>query len=136
MILSKNAILKEIKNGSLKIEPDFIVKEASIKTHLSGLFGETTNAMEPLDKFVLKPKNFILAKAKEIITLPPSIAAFYDGWVGVATKGLFTHGSSMFMNPGEVNHITLELFNASDNEIVLEKDMRVGQYIFMRVEGV
>lgn len=136
MILSKNAILKEIEKGDLKIEPDFIIKEASVKTHLSGMFGEITDSIESLDKFVLKPKGFILAKAKEIITLPPSIAAFYDGWVGVATKGLFTHGSSMFMNPGEVNHITLELFNASDKEIVLEKDMRVGQYIFMRIEGV
>ena len=134
MILSNTAIKTEISKGSIAIVPDPIIKEASVKAHLSGLFGETIDKFEQLDSYVLKPKAFILAKSKETLTLPTNIAAFYDGYVGVATKGLFTHGSSMFIDPGGTWQITLEIFNASNSEIILEKDMRVGQYIFMRVE--
>ena len=130
MILSQTSLQARIKIGDLKIEPNTqtIFKAASVKAHLSGLFGKTT------DSYVLKPKGFILAKVRETVTLPEDVAAFYDGYVGVATKGLFTHGSSMFIDPGETSNITLEMFNASDCEIELTKDMRVGQYIFMKVD--
>ncbi|MBD3280944.1 hypothetical protein GF389_05490 [Candidatus Dojkabacteria bacterium] len=134
MILSKNGIEKEIGKGNLSIEPNPIIKEASVKVHLSNLYGKNMEKFEEIDSYVLKPKGFILAKAKEILTLPDDIAAFYDGYIGVATKGLLTHGSSMFIDPGGKWQITLEIFNASEKDIVLKNGMRVGQYIFMRIE--
>jgi deoxycytidine triphosphate deaminase len=133
MVLSKKVILEEIEKGKLVVEPRYDIKEASIKAHLSGEFCALFGEFSFQDKYILKSKGFVLAKVREVITLPTDIAAFYDGYVEIAKKGLFTHGSSSFMDPGEKSQITLEMFNASDNEIVLEKDMRIGQFIFVKL---
>ncbi len=134
MILSKKTIESLITENALVIQPSYEIKTSSVKAFLSGMFGKNKEDFKQSDIYTLQPKEFVLAKAKEVITLPDNISAFYDGYVGVATLGLFTHGSSMYIDPGETSQITLELFNASDTPIVLKKDMRVGQYIFFKVE--
>jgi dCTP deaminase len=133
MLLSKSSIERLLSDKVLLITPSYEIKAASVKAYLSGLFGNDKDSLVQADTYTLKPKGFVLAKAREVLTLPKNIAAFYDGFVGVASLGLFTHGSSMFIDPGETSQITLELFNASDKPIELRKDMRVGQYIFFQV---
>jgi dCTP deaminase len=134
MILSRETIERLLDENILVIKPLYEIKSASVKAFLSGLFGKDTENFKQLDTYILQPKEFVLARAKETITLPDNVAAFYDGYIGVASQGLFTHGSSAYIDPGETSQVTLELFNASDKPIELKKDMRVGQYIFFRVE--
>lgn len=134
MVISKKVLQTLISDSKLVITPEPIFKEASIKAHLSGEFSIDLINFEMKDSVIINPKQFILAKVRESITLPPDVCAIYDGYVGVATKGLFTHGSSQFIDPGETSKITLEIFNASENPIELKKDMRIGQYIFMKVD--
>lgn len=134
MILSRDTIQKEIDKKTLVIIPEPVIKEASIKIHLSGEFGVTRGNYDSLESYTLKPKGFILAKSREKITMPLDIAGLYDGYIGVSAQGLLTHCCSMFLDPGFDGHVTLEIFNASDKEFILEKGMRVGHVVFMRVE--
>ncbi len=123
MILSGKAIQKLIDSGILRVEPEVIINEASIKLHLSDLLGTYT----------LKPKEFIVTKTKERITMPKDYAGLYDGYTHLARKGVMTHMGSMFVQPGSDGQMTLEIFNASDTQVLLEPEMRVGQLIIIKV---
>ena len=133
MIISGDAILKLIENQTLTINPKPVIKEASIKVHLADQFGTSKNSLEQMSNVILPPKGLIIGKTRESITLPNNIAGLYDGYIGMATQGIFTHVSSMFIDPEFNGHITLEIFNASDNPVELIKDMRVGHVIFFQV---
>ena len=121
MILSSQEIKTLIKRGEILITPYPEIKETSIKIHLS-------------EKIVLKPKAFILSVTKEKIKLSPNIVGFYDGYAQLARKGVTTHLGSMFVDSDTNEHLTLEIFNFSDKEIVLEKESRCGQLILMEVK--
>ncbi|MFA5828424.1 MAG: hypothetical protein WC841_03670 [Candidatus Shapirobacteria bacterium] len=121
MILSGNQINKLLDSGELKIQPTPQVKEASIKIH----FSET---------FVLKPKEFRITNSKEKVSLPAHIAGFYDGCAKISKQGMMTHLGSMFIDPGFEGTITLEMFNASDNEISINENDRAGHIVFMEVK--
>lgn len=133
MILSGAAIKQLLEKNELQITPTPIVKEASIKIHLAGQFGKTRDTLAISDKHVLPPKGFIVGKSKESITLPNNIAGLYDGYIGIATQGVFTHVSSTLIDPNFSGQITLEIYNASDTPVELTKDMRVGHVIFLQV---
>jgi deoxycytidine triphosphate deaminase len=121
MILTKIHIQNLIDTKQLRIEPKPEIKESSIKIHIS-------------DTYALKPHEFILAKTLENILMPKHIAALYDGYTHMARKGVMTHLGSMFVEPESDGQLTLEIYNASSQEVVLEKGMRVGQLILLEVK--
>lgn len=134
MILSGQSIQKLLDKGSLKIKPEGIVTEASIKMHLSNQFAKIDKSFVTQEMYRLKPKEFVLALTKEKITMPKNYAGLYDGYTHLARKGVITHLGSMLVPPGAECHITLEIFNTSDNEVLLESDMRVGQLVILQVK--
>lgn len=134
MILSENAILRLISQKIITIEPNPEVKDSSIFMHLSSKIVKKDGAFATHTTYTLKPKEFTLALTKERIKIPKNYAAFYDGNTHLARKGIITHMGSMFVHPNVNCQITLEIFNASDNEIILEEGMRVGQLIILEVK--
>ena len=54
MILGKDSIQKEIDSGRLVIQPEYIIKAASVKAHLSGIFGEDESVLSKLTSDELK----------------------------------------------------------------------------------
>ncbi|MCK9212760.1 MAG: hypothetical protein M0P61_18180 [Ignavibacteriaceae bacterium] len=133
MILSGKSIQKLLDDGVIKIEPEPSLKEASIKIHLSSKFSEIGRDFEDLKEFTLKPKEFILALSKEQITLSDKYAGLYDGYTYLAQKGLTSHMGSMFIDPGSNLQITLEIYNASNNDIILREGDRIGQLVIVEV---
>lgn len=135
MILSGLSIQKLLDDKIISISPDPIIKEASVKIHLSNQFSLIRKEYESQESFVLKPKEFVLVLSKETISLPSNYAALYDGYTQLARRGIITHLGSMLVDPGTNGQITLEIFNASDQEQVLEAGMRVGHLMILEVKG-
>lgn len=121
MILSGASIQKLLKSGELTIVPEPIIKEASVKLHID-------------KKITIQAKEFVIAQTKEKITLPVMLAGLYDGYTHLSRKGIITHMGSMFVDPGSDSHITLEIFNASDNEVTIEANERVGHLVLLEVK--
>lgn len=121
MILSAERIKLLINKGVLSITPGSEIKEASIKIHFS-------------EKLMLKPKSFLVSKTLEKIALSSGIVGLYDGYAKLSQKGVMTHLGSMFCDSDTNGQLSLEIFNASDKEIILEKGDRCGQLILMEVK--
>lgn len=134
MILSGKTIEQYIQEKKIVVDPAPIIKEASIKIHLSNQFSQAEGDFETRLEYILEPKEFILGRSKEKITLPENIAGLYDGYTHLARRGIITHLSSMFVDPGTDGYITFEIFNASDQEVLLEAGMRVGHLVFLEVK--
>lgn len=133
MILSKDSIQKLLDDKHLKVIPAPSLKEASIKMHLSSRFAQVGHDFTNHMTYTLKPKEFVLALTKEKITMPLDYAGLYDGYTHLSRKGIITHMGSMFVDPGSDCHITLEIFNASDHEIILKEGIRVGHLIIIQM---
>ena len=134
MILSGKTIERYIQEKKITIDPEPIIKESSIKIHLSDQFAQVDEGFETRESYIIEPKEFILGRSKEKVTLPSDIAGLYDGYTHLSRKGIMTHLSSMFVDPGTDGYITFEIFNASDREVMLEAGMRVGHLIFLEVK--
>lgn len=133
MILSNKTLEELIAQKIITFQPEALIKEASIKIHLSSLFAKIGAEFNQQDSYILKPKEFILAQSKETISLPLEYAGLYDGYTHLSRKGIITHMGSMFIDPGTDSYITLEIFNASDKDVELEAGMRVGHVVILEV---
>lgn len=134
MVLSQRRIQELLDTGEIKITPEVIMNDASIKIHISTSFAKPGKEFAKYNSYILKPKEFILALSKEKITLSENYAGLYDGYTHLARRGIITHLGSMFVDPKTDNQITLEIFNASDQEISLKKGMRVGHLVLLAVD--
>lgn len=92
---------------------------------------------EPIHEYgcYLGPGEFCLATTAETITLPVGIVGYVEGRSSIGRMGLFVQNAG-FIDPGFSGQITLELFNASPNTILLEPGLRICQIVFMRTDGV
>lgn len=85
------------------------------------------------DRFRLLPGQFVLATTQEYVKLPDNITAFVEGRSSIGRIGLFIQNAG-WVDPGFEGQITLELFNASQNVIILQKGIRVGQLVFAKMD--
>ncbi len=92
---------------------------------------------EPIHEYgcFLCPGQFCLATTEERITLPEGLVGYVEGRSSIGRMGLFVQNAG-FIDPGFEGQITLELFNASQNTILLEPGVRICQIVFMHAEGV
>ncbi|KKR68386.1 MAG: Deoxycytidine triphosphate deaminase [Microgenomates group bacterium GW2011_GWA2_40_6] len=124
MILSGKTIKKLLDDKIIVVSPPAEVKEASIKIHFSDSFGKNRNELKPIKEYILKPKEFVVCLTKENITLPDNYAGLYDTHISLSSVGVITHMGSMLIEPGFSGQILLEIFNASDTDVILNKDAR------------
>ncbi len=66
--------------------------------------------------------------------MPDDHAGLYDGSTTLARVGITSHMGSMFISPGSVGNLTLEIFNASDVPFVLKSRMRIGQLLVLTLD--
>jgi dCTP deaminase len=153
MILTKEAILREIKNKRIKIYP-FNRKNigpASIDLTLDSRFhvfkqsyavtlSENTSAESLCNKKTLKsvtlnPGDFVLGRTREKITLPDDICGFLSGRSKFARVGLTIDVTAFFIQPGVSNRQVFEIKNLSGHKIILKPGSRIAQLILERTEG-
>lgn len=87
--------------------------------------------------FPLKPKGFVLAWSAETVHLPKKskIAARVEGKSSLARLGISIHVTAPTIHAGFRGEIQLEMFNFSENTVVLDPGMWVCQLIFEQTYG-
>lgn len=80
-------------------------------------------------EYILMPGEFLLASTLETVTIPSSLAGRVCGKSGLARNGLTVEAAGL-IDPGFQGTITLEVFNYSDEQILLRKGMRIAQITF------
>jgi len=106
-------------------ENDFVIDpydKDSIEYEVERYVGET---------FIIKPRQFVLARTIEYIELPSSICAQVGGKSSIARLGSSIHQTAGFIDSGFKGTITLELFNANNRPIKLYAGMDIAQIMFM-----
>lgn len=152
MVLNDNAIKRCVKEGRITVLP-FVEKNIQASS-LDFTLGDTFVSMKEengvirlndpervginyssyKDSYMLKPKSFVLATTEEYIRLPDNLVAFVEGRSSIGRLGLFIQNAG-WIDAGFEGKVTLELFNASDNNILLSKGDRIGQFVFMQMTG-
>lgn len=138
-----------LANGSLVVDPisDESIQPASIDCRLGDhyLLVEDTN-MDIItldseihyreiegDSITIPPHSFLLATTKEYVKLPNDLTAFVEGRSSIGRIGLFIQNAG-WVDPGFEGKITLELYNANSLPIKLQKDRRICQLVFCKMD--
>lgn len=126
MIFSRTAINTAIDKGVLIIDPfdKKSIGPAHIDLHLIDV---------PGGKLRIRPKEFIVTKTKEKITLSQDLCGFMEGRAGLAKRGISIEQSSTFIEPGSDSQMTLEIFNASEVEVELEAGQEIAKMFLVKV---
>ena len=154
-VLTRDAILDELKSGRLRIdpwEPDQL-GAASIDLTLGDEIRVIEPSTDPIDlsedadyriytqvqslaaPYVLEPGCTIHGITRERISLPPSLCGFLEGRSRFARLGLMIHVTSAFVQPGVNNRQVLEMSNVSNRPLRIHAGVRLCQIVLMRTEG-
>ncbi|MFP4498691.1 MAG: dCTP deaminase [Vulcanimicrobiota bacterium] len=156
-ILTRDEILKEIKNKNIIIDPfsEDMLSPGSVDLSLGNVFrtfrkmhqiydvtddanfNDITDVVtiEEDDRFVLMPQETVLGITRERITLAPSLCGWLEGRSRFARLGLMVHITAGFMQPGIDNYQVLEIANVSSVPLALHPGTRICQFIFQRALG-
>jgi len=154
MILTKPEILKEIKEGRIKITPKEKkdIGPASIDLTLgekirvfnkkkvfdigkSINYKKCTQLINIKKGYVLAPGELVLGITKEKITLPDNICGWLQSRSRFARIGLMSHVTAPFICPGISNKQVLEIFNAGTHDILIKSGVKVCQLILQECKG-
>ena len=137
MIFSKNTILKKIDQKLITITNFDLgsLEDASYDFKLGSYFDDTKQEWYPVSSsgLQIEPKGFLLAKTNEKITLSPNVACMIFTTSSLAKKGIDAIQSSSFCHPKTDNEMTLEIFNHSNQTVVLKLGQTVVKGIFIEV---
>jgi dCTP deaminase len=154
-VLTKEEILKEIKQGTIQIKPfeKDQVGPGSIDLHLGKEFRvfkklrnacvvedsisveDLTERLEAEESFTLMPGETVLGITQERIKLPANICGWLEGRSRFARMGLVIHMTAGFVQPGIDNRQVLEIGNLAPFPLVLKPGVRICQIILERTEG-
>ena len=151
MTLSDITLLNYLKSGEIIVEPinPKQIQPASIDITLSNTFAYPVsirnnpidlNSTDKVDyktiisdEYLLLPHEFVLGSTRERIAIPSNIKADVEGRSSLGRLGLFIQNAG-FIDPGFDGTITLELYNASNNAILLRSGFRIGQIVFQTLD--
>lgn len=155
-ILGREAILKEMQLGNIKIEPfdTKMLGPASIDLHLSNAFRVFVHLPNELDMtddmdfksatkgllvhnggtLTVRPGQTVLGITSEKVSLGNGLSGWLEGRSRFARVGLLVHISASFMQPGISNHQVLEISNFGPIPLRLIPGTPICQFIFQRCE--
>ncbi|MDD5626025.1 MAG: dCTP deaminase [Patescibacteria group bacterium] len=149
MILSDRDIKKVIKSGELtflpklkadqigpasidlKLNPEFKVFKTNQQSLLDPRKGLPDKFMQTItmkhgEKFILHPKDFILASTDEYLKVPNDLVLRVEGKSTLARMGILVHTAG-FVDPGFEGTLTLEISNQSNLAVALYPYMYICQ---------
>ena len=155
MILTRDAIRREIDSGRLVIDPLLPdqIGPASIDLHLGDEIRvmeggpavidvtedadyRTVTKVRALDgAYVLRPGETIHGITRERIHLPPDVAGWLEGRSRFARLGLMIHVTSGFVAPGVNSRQVLEIANVATRPLAVRGGVRVCQIVLQRCDG-
>lgn len=156
MFLSHQDIKSCIKNGSIKIGPNFNnknIRPAGVRVHLGKKIlipesGQTINLTEEIDlkyktvnisntEFHLKPGDFVLGSTFETFKTAPTILTILDGRSTIARLGLTVHiTASIIDGTFEIPHAAiLEIKNVGNFTIRLKFMDPIAMMLFTELKS-
>ncbi len=155
MILTKNEIQKLIRQKKLKFTPfdKKSVGPSSVDLTLANkirVFKDNIPAIDISKKldyskyttvvninkgFVLKPGQLVLGITKEKVMMPSNVCGWLQSRSRFARIGLMSHITAPFITVGVNNHQVLEIYNASNHEIILKAGVKICQLILEECKG-
>jgi len=149
MILSDGRLRELLKSGELHVHPleENSIQPASIDLRLGQHYlkvdendFDTIRLDRPIryvevtrEEIVIPPLSFMLATTMEYIRLPTNVTAFVEGRSSIGRIGLFVQNAG-WVDPGFEGELTLELFNANRQPIILQAGRRVCQLVFAQMD--
>lgn len=88
-----------------------------------------------IDRFLIRPGEFILGTTLERVGVCPEIAARVEGKSTLGRLGLIVHSTAGFIDPGFKGNITLEMTNINSRPIILRAGMKICQVAFYRMDS-
>jgi dCTP deaminase len=154
-VLTREALLRELASGRLKIEPlaPDQVGPASIDLTLGDEIRVLEPGPDPIEmrdevdyrrysralplgqSYDLAPGETIHGITRERITLPRDLCGFLEGRSRFARLGLMIHVTSAFVQPGVASRQVLEMSNLAGHPLRLLPGVRLCQLVLMRTEG-
>ncbi len=154
-VLTRSEILREIKEGNIKITPFSRdqVGPGSVDLHIDNEFRifkkvhkivhitdktdpkEFTETIKVKDYLLLMPGESVMGITKERITLAPNICGWFEGRSRFARMGLLVHISASFIQPGVDNKQVLEMSNMSHMPLAIYPNTKICQMVFERADG-
>lgn len=156
MFLSSREILDAIRTGEISCSTDIAdsdLRPFGIRIHLDELGLKPIAARVHVDGsggspeyrsisfvdgsgYVLRPGEFVLGSTREQFGLGSRVAGFLDGRSTLARLGLFIHAGSQIIDGTAITprSITLEMYNAGPNELVISTGTPIGMLSFFRSE--
>jgi dCTP deaminase len=155
MILTRDAILREIEAGRVVIDPLALdqIGPASIDLHLGDEIRVMHEGRDPVpvtddvdyqtftdvrrldDPYPLAPGETIHGMTRERITLPGDLGGWLEGRSRFARVGLMIHVTSGFVQPGVSSRQVLEMSNVSGRTLLIHAGVRLLQIVLQRCEG-
>ena len=153
MILAKPEILKQIRNGRIRIEPydESAIGPASIDLTLDDSlrifntdhhitqgdidYRTLTQLLDLADGYLLEPGELVLGITRERITLPDDLCGWLNSRSRFARIGLMSHIAAPFVAPGISNKQVLEIYNAGRNKIKLTPGMKICHIVLEECRG-
>jgi dCTP deaminase len=156
MILTRDVILEEIKNGNIAISPFdeknlgpasydlalggslriYIPRPKAYEVRNDSDFNDLTTLIK-LDEsgYTMRPGETILGATVENITLATNIAGWLEGRSRFARLGLMVHISAPFMQPGINNCEVLEIANLGPTPLTIFPGTKICQFVFEYCQG-
>ena len=155
MILTRDAILRELAAGRIVIDPitPEQVGPASIDLHLGDEIRVMGGGVEPVAvtedadwrasttlqtlaaPYLLEPGETILGITRERITLPGDVAGWLEGRSRYARLGLTIHVTAGFIAPGVRSRQVLEMSNVASRPLLIHAGVRLCQIVLQRCDG-
>lgn len=139
MILSDRDIKHRLAGRGLVIEPltEENIEPCSVDLTLADVEAERRMKRNERGEIVLlswylDPGEFALACTRESIRIPDDLAAFVHGKSSLGRQGLFVENAGL-VDPGFEGQITLELFNASSEPVILTPGQKICQVVFHKL---
>ena len=141
--------------GGLRIDPvpkDEAFQPASVDLRLGrdfAYFPDRTQVVDLADREVdmeiahiprdgggykLETGGFVLGTTVETVHLGSGVVGRVEGKSSLGRLGITAHVTAGFIDPGFIGQITLEIFNASPNTVVLPPDIYICQLSFSACE--
>ncbi len=150
--LSREEIIKKIREGKIKIEPfdEKNVGPASIDLTLGEDFRiyKKSNSLEIKEdtdymayteprkgSITLNPGDFAIGVTKEKVSLPENLCGELSGRSRFARLGILVHATASLVQPGINNHQVLEIKNISPNKIILKAGLKICQLMVLQMQG-
>lgn len=154
-ILARNAILKAIKSGQIKIKPfnQSQVGPGSIDFHLDKNFRvfrqatdifhvknkidykKITKAITVDNHLALLPGQSAQGITVETLTLPNNLCGWIQGRSTLARVGLMVHITANFIHPGSSGKQVLEMTNAGPMPLAIHPGIAICQIILEETKG-